>query len=110
MVIHVKYNLKEGLDQEFEVQTASYLWKGIVAASEDVVLGLKWEIGNGCRALFWADNWVGNLGPLHRLSYAPIADWSLAKPVQDFPMTDANGIGRNSVSFPLPIFFRRLVM
>lgn len=38
---------------------ASHIWKGIVKCSQ-VLNGMRWIIGNGCRACFWTDVWVGS--------------------------------------------------
>lgn len=63
----------------------TYGSKSIVEVWDDVISGLKWEIGNSCRARFCTDNWAGELGPLHPLSYAPIPECDLSnKPIKDF--------------------------
>lgn len=65
-------------------RSSSYLWKSLSLVWPEVEHGSKWTLGDGQQARFWADHWIGDLGPLKNLATAPIPELELQRPVGDF--------------------------
>ncbi|GKV16237.1 hypothetical protein SLEP1_g26909 [Rubroshorea leprosula] len=53
------------------VQTASVTWKNLLRCRSVLQLGLRWRIGDGQRAKFWQNIWVGDK-PLHEEALSPV--------------------------------------
>lgn len=81
-----------------KVQNSSYLWKNLALIWPEVTQGSKWALGNGQVARFWADNWIGELGPLKNLATIPIPELELHRPVCD--LVDAHGTWKRNVYEP----------
>ncbi|GJM96927.1 hypothetical protein PR202_ga13805 [Eleusine coracana subsp. coracana] len=43
----------------YPVYNASRFWKGVMWAAGVAKMGYRWQVGNGKRAKFWEDVWVG---------------------------------------------------
>ena len=76
-----KYNVNLQGDCPKRAQ-ASYLWQCLTKCWRDTDLHIKWA--PTMHTKFWTDNWVGDLGPLQNLSFAPLSEDELAKPLSAF--------------------------
>lgn len=66
-VLRSKYGLDAETRPHFNDKSrSSQVWKGIIWGSELLREGLRWEVHNGERTLFWKDAWLGNETPQQR--------------------------------------------
>jgi hypothetical protein len=59
-VIDAKYNTRNPNILTCQDIHPSIFWKGVMCASRAVVVGYRWNIGNGRSIKFWEDIWFSN--------------------------------------------------
>lgn len=70
-VLVSKYGGWQSLIYGKHVASPSRLWRDLLQAMTVFVTGLRWRIGNGLRAFFWLDIWLGE-APLISEAVRPI--------------------------------------
>lgn len=63
---------------------SSPFWKNLHRVWQDSSFHIKWNPGDGSSKKFWSDYWVGDQGPLCHLSFAPLSEQDLQKPISHF--------------------------
>lgn len=83
-VLKAKYGVKESEGAYFkERHGESFVWKGVVRGAELLRRGLKWQIGDGMKARFWADTWLEQT-PLQSIIQHQLSDEQMNMKVRDY--------------------------
>lgn len=65
-------------------RNSSAFWRQLGQLWHEASLHIKWHPGDGTHLCFWKDFWVGELGPLKHLAYAPLDDQTLEQPISHY--------------------------
>lgn len=55
----------------------------------DLQVGIKWFIELRKNVRFWEDCWLGDIGPLKLLAFAPIDEYDLHRCVRDYVVSSS---------------------
>lgn len=57
-VLAAKYGGWSAISRNLPVRNTSYVWRSLVYASTWFKRGLRWDVQNGSKVLFWWDSWL----------------------------------------------------